>query len=144
MATVILSRTGDYALRAVLAIAQSPGGTALRSSDLARQLRVPHNYLTKILHALARDHVLISARGRRGGFRLAVPASELSLDRVLAGFGSGDTPPACLLGQPKCSDDKPCGAHLRWRAIHDRVQAFFGETTVADLLSRPPRAGDEA
>ena len=140
---MILSKTGDYALRAVLAIAQSSGGAASRSSDLARRLRVPHNYLTKILHTLARDRVLVSARGRRGGFRLAVPASELSLDRILAQFDSGDTPRACLLGQPRCTDGEACGAHLRWRAIHDRVQEFFRETTVADLLSKSPALDEE-
>lgn len=141
---MILSRTGEYAVRAVLHLAMHGNGELVRADDIAEALSVPRNYLSKILHELSRAGVLSSTRGPKGGFQLAVPATELSLEDVVSRFetlGDGST---CVLGQPGgCSDEDPCAAHERWRELASRLQAFFRETTVAELLERP-RVEDEA
>lgn len=129
----MLSQTGEYALRAVLFLARESAGGPVRVDDVAAGLDVPRNYLSKILHTLARSGLLDSTRGPHGGFELAVPASGLSLARVVEEF---DPPPdrsGCLLGREACRDDDPCAAHDRWKAVADSVRLFFEETTVADL-----------
>ena len=67
----MLSRTSQYALRAILYLADQPVERSVRAIDVAENLDVPANYLSKILHTLARSGLLISERGPRGGFRLA-------------------------------------------------------------------------
>src|SRR5690606_6227227 len=67
----MLSDTAEYALRATLYIAQHANDTRLvRTDETAQALGVPRNYLSKILHVLARHGVLSSTRGPLGGFRL--------------------------------------------------------------------------
>jgi Rrf2 family protein len=135
---VILSRTGEYALRAILHLADSGSDAPVRVDDIATALSVPRNYLSKILHELGRAGVLTSSRGPRGGFQLALPADELSLSDVVGRFDPLDQGPGCLLGRAGgCSEDDPCAAHSRWRDISGRMQSFFRETTVADLLEHP-------
>lgn len=141
---MILSRTAEYALRAVLHLAQHEGDVPVRVGDIAEALSVPRNYLSKILHELGRAGVLTSVRGPKGGFRLGWPASSLSLEDVVCRFDLLDDGTACVLGQPGgCSDEDPCAAHDRWRDLSGRLTAFFRETTVAELLDRPgPPGGD--
>lgn len=55
---------------------EGPSGIPRRAAELADSLRVPPNYRSKILHALARSGVLVSERRRHGGFQLAVPPAS--------------------------------------------------------------------
>ncbi|HKI95018.1 MAG TPA: Rrf2 family transcriptional regulator [Gemmatimonadales bacterium] len=130
---MILSQTSVYALKAVLHLAETGGGDFVRVDDIAADLKVPRNYLSKILHALARTGVLDSTRGPHGGFRLGKNPAKLTLDEVLAPFDEVIGESACLLGRKRCSDANPCAAHDRWKGVYAGVKTFFQETTVADL-----------
>lgn len=130
---MILSQTAVYALKAVLHLAESEGDALTRVDDIAQALDVPRNYLSKILHVLAREGVLSSTRGPHGGFRLAVDASELTLERVVDPFDEVVEKSPCLLGRAQCSDLNPCAAHARWKSVSSAVRAFFTETTVEGL-----------
>ncbi len=131
----MLSQTGEYALRAVLHLARAGREGPLKIDQIASALGIPRNYLAKILHQLSRDGLLESSRGPTGGFRLAIPPDRLTLDRIVAPFDPIGSEPSCLLGRERCSDDHPCEAHARWRAIASSVGRFFRETTVGELLN---------
>ena len=73
----MLSQTAEYALRAVLYVAEHGDDRLVQVSEMARVLRIPRNYLSKIVHALVREGVLHSTRGKSGGFRLAVAPDRL-------------------------------------------------------------------
>lgn len=133
--TIMLSQTAEYALRAVLYLAEHADQGTVRVGEMAHALRIPQNYLSKILHRLARAGVLASTRGKTGGFQLAVAADRLRLYEIVAPFDRLDERRRCLLGRPQCSDRTACAAHSRWKDVADTVAAFFRETTVAELLS---------
>ncbi|MGD2217613.1 MAG: Rrf2 family transcriptional regulator [Gemmatimonadales bacterium] len=130
----MISKTDQYALRAVLCLAQQPLGATLGAAHIAARLGLPANYLSKILHSLARAGVLVSERGPRGGFRLAKPAEQLSLAEVIEPFNSFVQRRSCLLGREECSDDSPCRLHSRWKGASDPVIEFFNGTAIADLI----------
>lgn len=129
----MLSQTAEYALRAVLYLAERADEGTVRVGQMAQALHIPHNYLSKILHQLARAGVLASTRGKTGGFQLAVPAERLRLYEIIAPFDRIDERRRCLLGRPQCSDRTACAAHTRWKEVADTLASFFHETTVADL-----------
>jgi Rrf2 family protein len=134
----VLSHTAEYALRAVLYIAQHETATQLVRNDVAAEaLDVPRNYLSKILHALGRAGLLQSTRGPSGGFRLARSPEQISLLQVVQPFDDFSGPRSCILGRPRCSDRYPCPAHTRWKGISEQVAGFFRQTTVGDLLREP-------
>lgn len=130
----MLSKSSEYALRAVLYLARQPRDLPVRASDIASGLGVPANYLSKILHTLSREGVVTSERGPGGGFRLARPPHRTTLAQVVEPFDAFNSRELCLLGRRRCHDDKPCGAHERWREVFDPVIDFFRETMVAELL----------
>lgn len=134
----MLSDTSEYALRAVLYIADNEG--MIRVDTLAEALSVPRNYLSKTLYALAKAGILTSMRGPRGGFDLAVPADQLTLSRIVEPFDTIEASRTCLLGRKQCSDANPCPAHDRWKGIADQIATFFRSTTVEDLIHDPNTA----
>lgn len=144
----MLSQTAEYALRAVVLLAEQTPGTPARVGKLAETLDIPQNYLSKTLHLLALTGVLSSARGKGGGFMLARPASDITLFDIVDPFDRLGARPACLMGQGECSESHACAAHATWKAVSEQVQAFFLQTTLADLgkqgraaaLRRAPRA----
>ena len=125
---IMLSQTAEYASAPSV---PRPAPTARPGRARWRSARIPRNYLSKIVHALARDGVLESTRGRRAASDWrARRAAELR-----AGGGAirrHRRVRHCLLGRPQCSDRTACAAHSRWKDVRSGG-AFFRETTVADL-----------
>lgn len=131
----MLSQTAEYALRAVLYMAEHGDAEPYRVTALAEALRIPQNYLSKTMHQLARQGVLTSSRGKFGGFRLARPPAEIPLLEVIRPFDQLEARRQCLLGRPTCSDATPCAAHARWKNLADNTTAFFRDTTLADITT---------
>lgn len=129
----MLSQTAEYALRTVLYLADRDDDAPASAEELARALRVPRNYLSKTLHRLTRERILVSTRGKGGGFRLAVEPERLSLLRVVEPFDQISGERRCLLGRPACNDKNPCPAHQRWKVVSERLAQFFQRTTVGAL-----------
>ena len=131
----MLSSTSDYALRAILVLAQADHGRPVRADEIARATGAPANYLAKTLNALAKAGIVASARGPLGGFTLLVSANELSLARIVDCFDEARPTTHCLLGNRPCDGRHPCRAHARWTAVQDARRAALAHTTVADLLA---------
>lgn len=130
----MISQTAEYALRAVLHLAGRPPQRLTSAAESAAAISVAERYLARVLNALAHAGVLRSVRGPHGGFRLALPASQLTLAEVVAPFDAVGDPPQCLLRNQRCGTGEPCLAHAGWNAVAAGVRAYFQETTVADLL----------
>jgi Rrf2 family transcriptional regulator, iron-sulfur cluster assembly transcription factor len=139
---MVLSHTSENAVRAVLHIAAHQSTSAVRVTQIAAAMDVPQNYLSKTLHQLARAGVLHSARGPRGGFRLAMPPEQLTLQRIIETFRQEQAARRCLIGHGVCGETPTCLVHARWTPVVAELDAFFGTTTIADLLpDLPPSRG---
>jgi Rrf2 family iron-sulfur cluster assembly transcriptional regulator len=130
----MLSGSAQYALRAVAYLAGHDAAKPVRAVELAEAVDVPANYMGKILHRLVRAGILKSVRGMHGGFELAIPADQLSLRVIVSQFDHRGEGRKCLLGRDECSDDDPCPTHERWGQVSQKIDEFFGTTTVADLI----------
>ena len=137
---VILSQTARYAVRAMVYLALEADDGPVRVDQVAEDLGVPRNYLSKILHTLVRNGLLSSFRGPKGGFRLARGAEGISLMQVVEQFDTMDASKVCLLGRPVCSGVDPCAAHEQWGQVKSRVSEFLNNTTVQVLAAHPAAA----
>lgn len=134
----MFSTTCEYALRALVALARMPEGTAVLGRDLAREAEIPANYLSKILLALRNAGVLTTARGTGGGYRLRKAPSDIRLVDVVELFDGARARPACLLGNKECSDENPCSAHAAWRGVRKAYVEFLETTTLASIAQPVP------
>lgn len=143
----MLNQSAEYALRVTVRLANCPPHTWTQAADLADELKLPANYLSKLMHQLAAAGILQSRRGRGGGFRLALGADELTLGNVVAPFDPPERWRECFLGGNRCSAATACEVHEVWKPIAERMSAFLSETTVARLAARDvpsPRGGKRA
>ena len=86
-----LSRSTDYALKAVAFIKKNEGAGIVLSASISAEYDIPLEYLLKILQQLVRAGLLLSKRGPRGGFSLA--KKKITILEVIEGI-EGKTPPA--------------------------------------------------
>jgi Rrf2 family protein len=131
----LISQTTEYAIRAMIELARQPEDSALLARELTEKTGVPQFYLSKILHALARQRLLTSNRGRGGGFRLSRPASEITLAMVVEHFEDLRSNSECLLGRPRCSDAEACPMHEFWKEMRERYVKELETRTLADLAA---------
>jgi len=72
----------DYAVRAALELAAAAPG-ALTCERIATAQNIPNRFLQAILGDLQHARLVTSQRGREGGYRLALPPTEISIARVM-------------------------------------------------------------
>lgn len=128
----MLSLTSEYALRAMIHLAQRENEWPVTGKQIAREAGIPAKYLSKILGDLVRAGVLESTRGIGGGFRMSRPAKKLSLFEVLAPFESFQVR-RCPFGNKQCGDENPCLAHDRWKKVVEAELSFLQGTSVLDV-----------
>jgi Rrf2 family transcriptional regulator, iron-sulfur cluster assembly transcription factor len=136
----MISRSATYALRALTFMAAREPDEWSLNREIAAELTLPPQFLTKILRVLAAEGVLMSQRGRSGGFRLARPADQITLLDVVEPFDRLSDRRTCLLGQTTCSDENACPLHDQWRTISDSLCHVLRGWTLVDL-TRQANAG---
>jgi len=129
-----ISRSSDYAIRAMTYLAHQETGRLRLARDIAQDLSIPAPFLGKVLQPLVGRGMLASRRGRKGGFRLARPASEITLFAIVDAEEHISGPRLCFLGQSECTDERACPMHAYWKEAHSAFLERLSETTLADLV----------
>ena len=129
----MFSQASEYALRALTELARYPMGEWVLTTQLADPLEIPVHYLAKVLQTLAKRGLLESQRGRMGGFRLAVPASDVTAYDVVKALDDVRTLESCIMGEGECSDETACPLHTLWQSLRQRFVEALETTTLKDL-----------
>ena len=74
-----ISKGVEWAAHATVMMIALPEGRGLKAEALARYHEVPTAYMAKQLQALSKAGIVQSSRGAYGGYRLAKPATDISL-----------------------------------------------------------------
>ena len=130
-----VSARADYAIRALLELAAAGPDAPTRGEAIARAQSIPAKYLENLLADLRRARLVSSQRGIKGGYRLARPASSITLAEVIRVI---DGPLAGV------RDDAPedvaytgAAASLRdvWVALRASMRTVLEAVTLADVAS---------
>lgn len=128
------SMTTAYATRALVCLVRR--GEWVRGADvIASCAGIPRPYLVKILHTLARDGLVLTRRGKRGGYRLAREPEEITLFDVFASVDGVEAFERCLLGLGKCSPERGCPMHAVWSKQRLRIKRRYRQLTLRDLAA---------
>jgi Rrf2 family protein len=127
-----LTRRGDYAVRAMLALAR-PEAHQLTAGALADATAIPAGYVPQVMGDLVRAGLVANRRGRSGGYRLARPAGEVSLlDIVEAVEGDGRRRTCVLRGGP-CRREGACDVHDAFFRAQEAVFGTLAGVSLADV-----------
>jgi Rrf2 family protein len=169
-----ISKKADYAVFLLGVIARQgafPGGSAedsvVSAHEIARHAGLNKSVVANLLKDYAREGLLESVRGLRGGYRLARHPSEVTLREILEVVEgrfvlvdcvdmamAGEKPPAAagkakksLLGQAPsttnasghdCSLISFCPSKHPMRVVHARIQRLFDDIHLDELCSLAP------
>lgn len=129
---MVISQTAEYALRAVVWLAQRPGEPQT-TRQLAAGTHVSSSYLPKVLQPLGRAEIISSQRGIKGGYSLSRRPEDLSVLEVVSCVDPIKRINVCPLGIPS-HNGTLCPLH---KMLDDAIAATelrFSEVTIANLL----------
>jgi Rrf2 family protein len=131
----------EWSLHACSVLAALPPDKRMPAAALAELFEVPAPYLAKQLQALARAEVLDAGGGRKGGYRLARPADQITMLDVVVAVDADEPAFTCTeirrrgpVRLPASAFVRPCGIAARMRAADEAWRAELRRHTVADLL----------
>jgi Rrf2 family protein len=135
---VKLNTKARYALTAMTAIARSSDeGMPLSVRSLGRRTQISPNYLGQLLTQLVAVGLLRSLRGRRGGYLLAAPATEISVGQIVAAVVGPINIIECIDRPEACVLSDSCRCRALYRDLNRRICEAFDTVTLADLASQP-------
>jgi len=130
---MIYSNACGYAIRAVTRLAAvRPDGYVLLD-ELCEGTDLPRHFVAKIFQDLVRKGLLLSAKGRGGGFALAKPANEIRLYDIVAVIDGVEQFDQCVVGIEKCNDDQSCPLHDNWKPLREKIKEFLILTTLDQM-----------
>jgi len=145
-----LSKITDYGIMILAHLAQDAlgaerGGERDRSSasapashtarELAAAVDLPQPVVGKILKSLARQGVLESHRGAKGGYSLVRRPDELTIADLIAALDGPLALTQCAAGPAVCELEHHCAIRNPWQVINQVVVNALSTVTLADLAS---------
>ena len=129
----LISRTSEYALRAVIWLVQEPARSQT-TRQIATGTRTPPDYVSKVLQLLAKAGLVRSQRGLGGGFRLASDPTQITVLDVINAVDPLERILTCPLGL-KAHGTNLCPLHCGLNDVMLQMEATFAKTKLADLLN---------
>lgn len=131
---MILTRSADYALRALIHLAQCPPGKAERLDSIVQAQKVPSALLSKILQSLVRAGHVRSQKGYGGGYLLVADPAELSLREVIELVDGPFTVFECLVDENFCDLCANCTLRSKFEELQATLVGMLGSTSLAECL----------
>jgi len=132
---MILSRTTQYAIQALIYMAAQPPGETVLNRNIAACLKSPPTYLAKILQELCRGNLLYSFRGKQGGFCLRESGDKINLMQIVRLTEGPGFTEDCVLGLRVCSEKTACPMHGRWWPIKQEIVKLLQSQTLEMLAA---------
>jgi len=137
-----ITKSTRYALYAAAEMAASER-TPVTVAGVAARYGIPESALAKIFQQLVRAGLAVGTRGIGGGYRLARPASAVTVLDVLEVFERPRTPGACLLHDrpgSACPRHSACGVQWLFEEVDELVRCTYQSVTLETLVRQEPRS----
>ena len=133
-----ISAQDEYGLRILLQIAKAHPEEGLNLSQISELENISQAYAAKITRLLRIAGFIQSMRGHKGGYILAMPASEITINRVLKSMG-GAIYDEKFCGQHTgtlslCTNSVDCSLRSLWTILQINMDNLLDQISLQDLL----------
>lgn len=140
----MISQKAKYALRALVALARAESSVMI--GTIAEEHKIPRKFLEQILLELKHHGLVVSHRGRLGGYALLRPADQITFGQVLRIVDGPLAPLPCLsrIAYRRCADcrsEKNCEIRRVFASVADSARAVLDQTTIADAVAGAAHTG---
>ena len=134
-----LSSQEDYGFRCLLRLGREPEGGSLTIAELSCREGISVANVAKMMRVLRRTGLVVSTRGKDGGYALARPADRIRVSETLAALGGRlfdarfcDTHSGS--NRALCAHMGDCSIRSVWRLLQDAIDGALGRMTLKDLI----------
>lgn len=129
-----ITRQADYAVRAVLYLAELGPGARASTAQIAEEQRIPATFLAKIISQLSAAGILRAVRGARGGVTLARPPHEVSLLEIVEAIDGPVMLNSCTSDPDQCPLGEDCSVREVWCDAQADLVRRLAETKFGQLM----------
>ena len=133
-----VTKLTDYATVVLTVLAARPG-EVLSATELADAAGLEPPTVSKLLKPLAQAGLVEGLRGVHGGYRLARPATDISLIEIVEAMEGPLAMTECSVHDGQCGIEASCGVRANWRRINDVVADALRGVSLAQMLGPAPR-----
>jgi Rrf2 family protein len=127
-----LSTTSKYAIKILGLMAQNKS-KKYSSKTLSKELKIPHQYLAKIMTKLTKNNLISSTQGKYGGFNIVKSINSIKIVDIISIFDDINIE-KCILTNDECNIEQICIMHEQWQKAKCAVDNFFANTTLYNLV----------
>lgn len=128
-----ISSRSYYGLRALTYLAKKKGVLAVRT--IAREEKLPYDYLEKIFQRLKTAGLVRSAKGAEGGYSLAFSPRQTKVGKIIEILEGRMVSAPCLTDQAaSCTQAKGCLSRSFWGRMEKVIYQSLNSVSLADLL----------
>ena len=138
-----LSRLSDYGIVLMAHLAGLDRDDPHSAREIATAAGLPQPVASKLLKALAREGLLVSHRGTKGGYTLARRPEQISTAQMITALEGPIGLTECTVHPGECAQEPSCHVREPWQRINAAVRTALSEVSLADLV-QPPRAAHVA
>ena len=131
----MFSKACEYAIKSVIYIAQEAlAGKKTNVKQIAEATNAPEAFVAKILQPLSKKVILISNKGKQGGFSVELDKiDKIKLIEIVLATDGPDILTRCAFGLEKCTSEKPCPFHDKFKGIREELRDSLSEISVYDM-----------
>lgn len=107
---------------------------SLNARELAENSDLPVPMVSKILKALAKEGLLVSQRGPKGGYSLSCAPEKLTVSEMIRVLEGPVALTDCAIGPSLCEHETMCAVREPWQVISRVVEQALADVTLADLV----------
>jgi Rrf2 family cysteine metabolism transcriptional repressor len=135
-----ISSKAEYACVAMIELAANGGETApVPINRIAVAHGISQYFLVQVLLQLSKADLVVSTRGREGGYKLTRPADQITLADIIGAVDKRVRSSAKAL-QTKAAKTPAVEVLLSvWRQVQEQEQHILESTTLAELVRRSQR-----
>lgn len=130
---MMYSTSCAYAIRAMCRLTAMHSDGFVRVQEICEGSDLPAYFVAKICRDLARAELLISAKGRGGGFALARKPGQITLYDIVEAIDGVGQYSRCVVGLDKCDAQQACPQHEKFQAVRQEIISYLGTTHLDEM-----------
>ena len=130
----IIRRNTDYALRAMVNLAENYSEEPVSVRTISQQEDISYQLACKLMQKLHNAKLLESMMGPKGGFRLKREPSKINLLEVIEAIQGPLNFNRCLLSENACGRKKNCPITGRLAELQGQVGDYLSSVTLNQVV----------
>ncbi len=129
----------DHGLVLLGYLVQNAGDGVRTAREIAAWARLPLPMVSKILKTLARERILVSHRGVRGGYTLRQRPEELTLAEVIQALEGPIGITECASRPGTCDKETACAMRVNWVRISQAFRESLEKIPLSEMYATSPQ-----